>query len=628
MANKLNITRRDFLNGCALSLAAGTSLSPLEILALENPGAPYPPLLTGLRGSHPGSFEIAHAVARTGARYRRPDTPTDSIYDLVVVGGGLSGLAAAFLYRQRAGSDKRVLVLDNHDDFGGHAKRNEFVVDGETLIGYGGSQSIDTPAAYSPVSSQLLKDLGIEVERFYDYFDQSYFERRGSQPSIYFESEHYGQSKTLPNVLFDYRGSVDPAIVDDVIDQYPIDAAARRALRELIKDNRDYLAGKSTSEKLAILRSTSFSDFLRKHADMPASVVTLMRDVFKGLWGVGFDAVSAFEATQYGQPGTRGLGLPDDVLHGDGIDQPYIFHFPDGNASIARALVRELVPDCVDGPTMEALVTAKLDYSKLDDPGRRCRIRLNSTAVDVRHTRDKKLVDVTYVRKGKPERVQARHAVLACYNSIIPSICPEVSSRQEQAIRHAVKIPLVYLSVAVRNWHAWDKLGTHSVYVPNSNYMHSFGLDFPVSMGDYAFTSGPDGATILHGTFIPSTPDRGLSDKEQSIQGRRRLLEMSFDDHEALILSQLEGALGPGGFDAGRDLAGITVNRWPHGYAYEYNHLYEPDDFSPTNGPHLVGRAQIGRISIANSDSSAYAYVNGALDAADRAVAEQIQIGN
>ncbi len=624
MAKKLNITRRDFLNGCALSLAAGTSLSPLEILARQNPGAPYPPLLSGLRGSHLGSFEIAHAVARTGARFRRPGTPTGATYDLVVVGGGLSGLAAAFLYRQREGADKRVLVLDNHDDFGGHAKRNEFVVDGQTLIGYGGSMSIDTPAAYSPASSKLLKDLGIEVERFYDYFDQGYFDRRGSQPAIYFEAGNYGTAKTLPNVLFDYRGSVDPAIVDDAIEQYPVDAASRRALRELVKGNRDYLAGKSIDEKLAILRSTSFSDFLRKHAAMPETVVTLIRDVFKGLWGVGFDAVSAFEAAQYGQPGTPGLALPDDALYGDDIDQPYIFHFPDGNASIARALVRDLVPGCVDGPTMESLVTAKLDYSKLDDPAQNCRIRLNSTAVDVRHTRNKELVDVTYVRESKTERVQARHVVLACYNSIIPSICPEVSSRQERAIRHAVKIPLVYLSIAVRNWRAWDKLGTHSIYVPNSNYMHSFGLDFPVSIGDYAFTSGPDEPTILHGSFVPAAPDRGLTDKEQSIQGRRRLLEMSFDDHEALILSQLEGALASGGYDAERDLAGITVNRWPHGYAYEYNHLYEPDDFSPANGPHLVGRRQIGRISIANSDSSAYAYANGAFDAADRAVSEQI----
>jgi spermidine dehydrogenase len=214
--------------------------------------------------------------------------------------------------------------------------------------------------------------------------------------------------------------------------------------------------------------------------------------------------------------------------------------------------------------------------------------------------------------------------VLACYNALIPHICPEVPEAQAEAIRYAVKVPLVYLSVAVRNWKAWDELGFHSIYAPQSSYMHSFGLDFPVSIGDYRFTRGPAAPTVLHGAFVPTEPDKGLSDKQQSSAGRQRLDEMSYDDHEALILDQLEGALGPGGFDAERDIAAITVNRWPHGYAYEYNHLYEPSAYSPLAGPHVAGRARIGRISIANSDSSAYAYVNGAIDAADRAVDEQI----
>jgi spermidine dehydrogenase len=154
--------------------------------------------------------------------------------------------------------------------------------------------------------------------------------------------------------------------------------------------------------------------------------------------------------------------------------------------------------------------------------------------------------------------------------------------------------------------------------------MHSVGLDFPVSMGDYQFTASPDRPTVLHGTFAPTAPDQGLTQKEQNVAGQRRLLGMSFDDFEKGIVSQLDGALGPGGFDSARDIFGITVNRWPHGYAYEYNDLFDPPDFSPLKGPHIAGRAQIGRISIANSDSSAYAYVNGAMDAAVRAVNEQL----
>ena len=156
--------------------------------------------------------------------------------------------------------------------------------------------------------------------------------------------------------------------------------------------------------------------------------------------------------------------------------------------------------------------------------------------------------------------------------------------------------------------------------------MHSFGLDFPVSMGDYRFTQSPDTPTVLHGAFVPTEPDKGLTDKEQNLAGRRRIYEMSYDDHENLLLEQMNGALAGGGFDAERDIAAITINRWPHGYAYEYNDLYDSPDYTPYDGPHIAGRTQIGRISIANSDASAYAYVNAAIDAADRAVNEQIEV--
>jgi spermidine dehydrogenase len=149
-------------------------------------------------------------------------------------------------------------------------------------------------------------------------------------------------------------------------------------------------------------------------------------------------------------------------------------------------------------------------------------------------------------------------------------------------------------------------------------------MDFPVSMGGYEFTRNPDEPTVLHGTFIPTKPFQGLSAREQNKAGRKALYEMSFDDFENGIVRQLDGALSGGGFDVERDVAAITVNRWPHGYAYEYIALSDPPEWNRDNGPHVAGRAQIGRISIANSDASAYAYVNGAIDAADRAVNEQI----
>ncbi|MEM1435300.1 MAG: NAD(P)-binding protein [Pseudomonadota bacterium] len=171
--------RRDFLNGVELTIGAGALAStgvpvlggtPKEAQSVSARGgaSPYPPGLIGMRGSHDGSFDVMHSIAWGGRRYGRAATREDDPYDLVVVGGGLSGLAAARYFQQQQ-PDARILILDNHDDLGGHARRNEFTVDGQQLLGHGGSQSIDTPSQYSPQATALMEDIGIETKRFYDY---------------------------------------------------------------------------------------------------------------------------------------------------------------------------------------------------------------------------------------------------------------------------------------------------------------------------------------------------------------------------------------------------------------------------------------------------------------------------
>ena len=628
MAKKLNITRRDFMNSVAMGLTAGTALSPFELLAMNRQSstdALYPPELIGMRGSHPGSFEVAHALARNGARWTEPIDQTDRDYDLVIVGGGISGLSAAHLYKQRHGKDSRILILDNHDDFGGHAKRNEFTVDGKQLICYGGSQSIAEPSTWSPVGKKLLKDVGIHTERFYDYFDRNYFKDRKLGRGLYFSRDQYGKDYVSDNILGAEIKDNEEEIID-LINAYPIAEASKTALIKLLSQTENYLLGmESQEDKINLLRQTSYSDFLRKYVNVSEEVVLLYRDMSRGLWGIGWDALSALDAYKSGMPGTLGLNLKIAEQSYE-RDEPYIFHFPDGNAGFARSIVRELIPSAISGTTMEDLVKARVDYAGLDLDSLMVRIRLNSTVVKVEHTPNEKVVDVTYIKDGSPYRVRGAHVIMACYNNIIPNICPEVPDAQKEAIAYATKMPLVYISVAVRNWNAFSNLGYRSFYIPQPSLMHSFGLDFPVSMGGYNFTQNPDEPTVIHGTYVPLDPDKGLNAREQCIAGRIRLYEMSFDDFEKNIVSQLSGALRDGGFDAERDIAAITVNRWPHGYAYEYLDYSDPVEFNPNNGPHIAGRAQIGRISIANSDASASAYLTGAIDAADRAVNEQLMV--
>jgi len=514
--SKLNISRRDFLNGFALSVAAGGTFSPLDLLAKDGR---YPPSLTGLRGSHAGSFEIAHAISWGNASWPRPDNLTDDVYDLVVVGGGLSGLAAAYMYRARVDGKPKVLVLDNHDDFGGHAKRNEFDVDGTHLIGYGGSQSIDSPSSYSAASAQMLMDADVDTEPFYEYFDQGFFRDRGLGRALYFSKEKYGQDSVQPNAL---RGG-DPAKLVDAAGGYPIPEEAKKSLIDLMTSEKDYLATLSAEEKKAFLKSISYTDFLRQHVGTHEDVVLLLRDSIKGFWGVGYDALSAMEGYRLGMPGAWHMGLDEDSSGPAGREEPYIFHFPDGNAGVARSIVRKLIPHAVPGSTMEDLVLSRVDYDLLDLESNSNRIRLDSTAVDVRHVAGESAVDVTYVRNGKAERVRGKHAILACYNNIVPQICPELPRDQVEAINKAVKIPLVYINIAVRNWKAFENLGYQSFSIPQPGLMHSFGMDFPVSMGGYDFTQSSNQPTVLHGTYVPTRPDEGLSEREQHREGRRDL---------------------------------------------------------------------------------------------------------
>ena len=616
------------MNGVAMSLTASTALSPFELLAMNHQSSTdslYPPELMGMRGSHPGSFEVAHALSRNGGRWAEPTNQTDRDYDLVVVGGGISGLSAAYLYKQRHGENSRILIIDNHDDFGGHAKRNEFTINGKQLIGYGGSQSIVDPNSWSPVGKKLLKDVGIHTERFYDHFDRNFFKDRKLGRGLYFSRDQYGKDYVSDNILGKEIKDNDQEIIN-IINAYPIAKASKAALFKLLSETENYLQGMGSQEdKINLLRETSYSDFLRQYVNVSEEVVLLYRDMSRGLWGIGWDALSALDAYKSKMPGTLGLNLKIAEQNYD-RDEPYIFHFPDGNAGFARSIVRKLIPSAIPGITMEDLVKARVDYGGLDLDSSMVRIRLNSSAIKVQHTPNEKAVDVTYINDGRSYRVRSAHVIMACYNNIIPDICPEMPEVQKEAISYATKMPLVYISIAVRNWNAFSNLGYRSFYIPQPSLMHSFGLDFPVSMGGYNFTQNPDEPTVIHGTHVPLDPDKGLNAREQCIAGRTKLYEMSFDDFENKIVSQMSGALSDGGFDAGRDIAAITVNRWPHGYAYEYLDYSDPVEFNQNNGPHIAGRAQMGRISIANSDASASSYLTGAIDAADRAINEQLML--
>jgi spermidine dehydrogenase len=638
------IHRRDFLNG--MTLAIGASLLPFEQLFGQGSGPDssaeefflskgitqqdpryYPPALTGMRGSHPGSFESAHALRDGHASSTATDTGEK--YDLVVVGGGISGLAAAYFYRKSAGPSAKILILDNHDDFGGHAKRNEFRSGDRLLLGYGGTQSIEAPGRYSKESIGLLKELGIDTQRFYKYFDRRLFKSMNLTSATFFDREAFGRDFLWPHVIvgYDENYSGGKTLSPEVLAQMPIAEAAQKDILRIQTESVDYFPDLDAAQTNAKLEKTSYKDYLLQYPKVHPDVIKVFQTSTHDLYCVGIDAVPASACRNMGYPGFKGVKRSPRRRSGDeegGEEEPYIFHFPDGNASIARLLVRSLIPGSAPGNTMEDIVTAKMDYTRLDDSKNATRIRLNSTAIRAKHPGDPstaKEVEVTYMLAGKAQKIHASNCVLACYNCVVPYLCPEMSQKQKDALAYAVKQPLVYTNVQIRNWTAFQKLGVSYIYSPGG-YFCSTTLDFPVSLGNYKFPASPEEPCVLHLVRTPCKP--GLDCKDQFRAGRFELFTTPFETFEQKINDQLGRMLIGGGFDPKRDIQAITVNRWPHGYAYEYNPLFEPLGRPASERPCVIGRQPFGRITIANSDSDGHAYTNIAIDQGYRAVQELI----
>ena len=616
------ISRRDFIGGVSTSVMLGASSAGIASAvsnSTERAGvsAPslsdfspesYPPLRTGLRGQYPGSFEVAHQVRDGAFRGSLVAEDTGEHFDLVVVGAGISGLTAAHLYRRALGRDRRILVLDNHDDFGGHAKRNEFHRDGRIYVTLGGAQSIETPFPYSYTAKAVLTDLGIDPTSYKRY---ERAERvRGLGLGVFFDREHFLHDRLVkghaerPWHLF--------------FGDAPLSRAVRADLIRLHTAKQDYMPRLDPIEKAHALKHMSYQDFLLKHAGLRAESLPYFTGlVFRNNKRV--DTCPAYEAWRADAPGFGGMQIEAQPKA-----EAAFFHFPDGNASIARLLVSKLIPQVFPGAqTQESIVLAPADYAKLDLPGNGTRIRLNSTVVRVEHIGlpdpgTERAVRVVYVEENRQRQVTAANVILACFNNIIPFMVPDLPAEQKDALHYASKVPLQSTSVLLRNWESLRNLGVSAIHAPNG-YHTDLWLDTPLSIGGYESAADSKMPAVIIMWRNPNKP--GLPRREQNRIGRAVMLAETFDSIERETRAQLDRMLGAGGFDSRRDILGLTVNRWPHGYAYTYDSLGDPD-LPEADRPHVRGRRMFGRIAIANADSGAAAFANVAIDQAERAVQE------
>ena len=608
---KGNITRRDFLNGTQVAIGGSFFMPSQNLFSTSSFSLPndyYPPALTGLRGSHDGSWEVMHSKV-LGKQWKK--SKYEEKYDLVIVGAGISGLSSAYHYK-KTHPQAKILLIDNHDDFGGHAKRNEFEVNGETRIGYGGTEAIDTPSSYSQEAKSLIKEIGIDVEKFYEAYDQSLYSSLGLGKGILFDSNSFSEERLVTGY--------NKVPWKEFAEKTPMTQKAKDDLVRIWTEKKDYLPILSDEEKYELLKNLSYYDFLKDYVKVDQQILEIFRRWGMSFWCVGIDEVPCTLIQNYdgGMPGL------DYTLKRSGYrgDEPYIFHFPDGNASVARLLVRALIPGSVPGSSMEDVVLAKVNYSLLDGDST-TKIRLNSTVVDVSHTNNSSAVDITYVRKHDVHTIRADKCILACYNSAIPYLCSELPKKQVDGLKYNVKIPLTYTKVMIPSWKVFADLGLDFVYYTDAFYKQ-VELAYPVSIGDYKFNKSPDGSMVLH--MCHSHHSKDIKGPDQWREGRRRLLSTPFSVYEGHVKDQLDSALGGGGFDSDRDISAITVNRWPHGYSYSNDLIWEPDWENEESKPWVIGRQQYGRISIANSDAGASADTNSAITHGIRAAQEALSI--
>jgi spermidine dehydrogenase len=608
----LPIARRDFIGGVAVGAALAAAPGALAQAATAAPAAAsadYPPALTGLRGQYPGSFETAHMARDGDFTGALAAEDADEHYDLVIVGGGISGLAAAYFYRQALGDDRKILILDNHDDFGGHAKRNEFTYEGRKILAYGGTMSIESPFPYSFTSKKLMADLGVDLTSYHRYETKAY---DGLGSATFFDKEHF-----LADKLVTGTGTKPwPQFFAEA----PLTGAVRADLTRLYTEKKNYLPDLGPDARAEYLRHISYQDYLVKHAGvLPASLPFFFGHYFRNNKRV--DTLPAWEAALGGRmPGFAGMDLPEQITA-----EAQHFHWPDGNATVARLLVGRLVPGVfpTDRLDQESVVLAPARYAALDNPANPTRIRLSSMVIRAEHIgkparQTEKAVRIVYVKDGKRVSVTGANCIMACFNMVIPFIVPELPQAQKEALHYASKVPMQYTNVLLKNWRPWAKLGVKSIGAPNGYHIGA-SLDTPMNIGGYASALTPDEPVVIHMTRNPNQP--GLPRKEQNRLGRAAMLAEDYTTIEREIRSQLQRMLGGAGFNAARDIAAITVNRWPHGYAYTYDTLGDPDVPDELR-PHVIGRQTFGRIAIANADAAGSAFTNTAIDMGERAVQE------
>jgi len=594
------ITRRDFLGSTLLASGAAllSGSTPMEMLPAGEDWTGY-----GGVGEYSSSNGNTLEVLQAGHKMRdRAYDPaavdaidTRELHDCVVVGGGISGLAAALFFQRDAGPTATCLILENHPIFGGEAKQNEFVVDGTRLVAHQGSAIYLVPYPHSFIA-RFYDSIGLHTPRL------SYQQWAG-QPDMAISRTPY-ESAGLSHGQYGFwfgakfgrkQGMwlIDP--VGKQMHGAPVSDAARTELQRFFSGSpvAKFEPPKYEGDEISRrLDSMSIEQHLIERYGLSVETIrTFLSPVEGGGSGLGPDALSAF--CDY----AADLLHPYDDGSGDAVQM-----FPGGNTTIARLLVKALIPSAIAGPgTVEGVSRNTVNFPALDCSGARNRVRLSATVISVRHDGDpakSELLSITYAKDGRVYRIKARSAVMAGGSWTTKHVVADLPTEYRAAYAQFFRSPCLMANVALRNWRFFHKMG-----ITGCRWFEGIGNYVDVRrqglVGIDNATLTPDSPIVLTLKVLYSYP--GLPTEEQGHRGRAEMLGTSFRDYEHQIRDQFTAMFGAAGFDAKRDIAGIVLNRWGHAYVNPQPGFFFGKDGKPAPRE-ILRSAPFGRIAFANTD--------------------------
>lgn len=634
------ISRRDFVGstllGTGAALLAAAAPGAIKSASAETVNLP----LTGLDASWTGPVGIgdygrsngnthevlnaAHGHIRNQDLDTYLDSATDTgeAFDLLVVGAGISGLTAAYTHHRHRPKSP-VLLLDQHAVFGGEAKQNEFEVDGIHLWAPQGSTGMVFPLKRAK-----------EYNFYSDFYEQLDFPRE-------FEFQQPRNMTSKAQVPGDMWGPMH-------IQWEAADIGYFFESKGFVKNMwRDGLRGTPFSEKERLdfmtaelyrtpdprpdwdrwLDSMTYSEYLRREIGVDSQAFEkYISPVCAAMGcGLGADVISAYSAFNFMAPGTVAQGR--DLTKGlaDPADQVYLVTLPGGNASIARRLVQKMIPGAFKGRRLSELLLDRINFGVLDQPANAVRLRQSSTVIAVKHDGDPakaKKVTVWYERGGRLYKVKAKGVVMAGQQHVNRRICRDIDETYREAMQTFHHAPILTVNVALRNWRFLDKLG-----ISCARWFEGFGwwtgLRRNVIVdGKETMPLDPNKPVVLtqYNPFLLP----GLPFAQQCTSARMQLYGMSYAEIEAAVRAQFTKMFSSAGFDAARDIAGITTNRWGHAYVVD-----PPGFFFGKNGkpaPREILRKPFHRIAFSHSELTGTQMWETAADEGQRAATQLLKL--